>query len=135
MISSAGHQQKSPSLLLFVCAFIFVYSPSASAQFKAWIMSKLPDTLEGLGVDSKGNIYASLFHTGEVVMLKQDGSYDHIAWVPSKEESGNGDLSGLDLDRQDNIYVAYKAHSIFSVRLISASFTQSARMLIARLSA
>jgi hypothetical protein len=127
MISSAGHQQKSPSLLLFVCAFIFVYSPSASAQFKAWIMSKLPDTLEGLGVDSKGNIYASLFHTGEVVMLKQDGSYDHIAWVPSKEESGNGDLSGLDLDRQDNLYVAYKAHSKYDPGDLRSPFHPSCR--------
>lgn len=74
-------------------------------------MAKLPDTPEGLGIDSKGNIYATQFHTGEVVMLKDDGSYEHIAWVPSREESGKGDLSGLDLDGQDNIYVAYKAHS------------------------
>jgi hypothetical protein len=42
-------------------------------------------------------------------MLKDDGSYDHIAWVPSKEESGKGDLIGLDLDldQAGNIYVAY----------------------------
>jgi sugar lactone lactonase YvrE len=44
-------------------------------------------------------------------MLKDDGSYDHIAWVPSKEESGNGDLIGLDLDQAGNIYVAYTGHS------------------------
>jgi len=74
-------------------------------------MAKLPDTPEGLGIDSKGNIYATLFHTGEVVMLKGDGSYDHIAWVSSREESGKGDLIGLDLDKGDNIYVAYKADS------------------------
>ena len=55
-------------------------------------MAKLPDTPEGLGVDSHGNLYATLMHIGEVVMLKDDGSYDHIAWVPSKEESGKGDL-------------------------------------------
>ena len=60
----------------------------ASAEFKAWVMAKLPDTPEGLGIDSKGNIYATLLHSGEVVMLKDDGGYDHIAWVPSKEESG-----------------------------------------------
>jgi hypothetical protein len=29
-------------------------------------------------------------------MLKDDGSYEHIAWVPTKEESGKGDLIGLD---------------------------------------
>lgn len=39
-------------------------------------------------------------------------SYDQIAWVPSKEESGKGGLLvGLDLDNADNIYVAYKAGS------------------------
>jgi sugar lactone lactonase YvrE len=108
MISSAGHQRKSPSLLLFVFAFIFAYSPSASAQ-------------------TKGNIYASLFHTGEVVMLNEDGSYDHIAWVPSKEESGKGDLSGLDLDRQDNIYVAYKAHSKYDPGDLRSPFHPSCR--------
>jgi hypothetical protein len=33
-------------------------------------------------------------HIGEVVMVKEHGSYDHIAWVPSREESGKGDLMG-----------------------------------------
>jgi hypothetical protein len=40
------------------------------------------------GVDSHGNLYATLMHIGEVVRLNDKGSYDHIAWVPSKEESG-----------------------------------------------
>jgi sugar lactone lactonase YvrE len=87
--------------------------PPAAAQFKAWIVAKLPDTPEGLGIDSHGNLYATLLimHIGEIVMLKDDGSYDHIAWVPSKEESGKGDLIGLDLDQSGNIYVAYTGHS------------------------
>jgi deoxyhypusine synthase len=34
--------------------------PPASAQFKAWVMAKLPERPWGLGVDSKGNIYTSL---------------------------------------------------------------------------
>lgn len=33
----------------------------------------------GLGVDSKGNIYTFLLETGEVVRVKDDGSYEHIA--------------------------------------------------------
>jgi hypothetical protein len=66
-------------------------------------MAKLPDRTWGLGVDSMGNIYTSLPLTGEVVVLKDDGTYDHIAWVPSKEESGK-DLIGLvGLDEADNI--------------------------------
>ncbi len=97
---------------LIGCALFFAAAaPPCPAQFKAWVMAKLPDTPEGLGIDSKGNIYATLMHTGEVVMLKNGGGYDHIAWVPSKEESGKGDLIGLDLDQSDNIYVAYTGHS------------------------
>ena len=75
-------------------------------------MAKFPDRPWGLGIDSKGNIYTSLIDTGEVVMLKDDGTYDHIAWVPSKEESGKGGLlAGIDLDKADNVYVIYKAGS------------------------
>jgi len=44
---------------------------------------------------------------GAVVLLKDDGTYEHIAWVPSKEESGQGQLIGMDVDAQDNIYIAY----------------------------
>src|SRR6202162_5135525 len=97
---------------LISCTLFFVAAcQPASAQFKAWVMTKLPDTPEGLGSDSNGNIYATLIHIGEVVMLKDDGSYDHVAWVPSKEESGKGDLIGLDLDKANKIYVGSKAHS------------------------
>src|SRR5471030_1546028 len=85
--------QRLRAFSLISCAFLFtVAPPPATAQFKVWVMAKLPDTPEGLGVDSHGNLYATLMHIGEVVMLKDDGSYDHIAWVPSKEESGKGDL-------------------------------------------
>lgn len=100
-------------MLFCLCAawFLAADAPPVSAQFKAWVMAKLPDTPEGLGTDSKGNYYASLVHAGEVVMLKDDGGYEHVAWVPSKEESGKGLLLGLEFDKDDNIYVAYVAHS------------------------
>jgi sugar lactone lactonase YvrE len=113
---------------LIGCALFFTAAPPpAAAQFKSWVMAKLPDTPEGLGIDSKGNIYTTLFHTGEVVMLKDDGSYDHIAWVPSREESGKGDLIGLDLDKGDNIYVAYKAHSKYDATDLANPFHPSCR--------
>lgn len=127
MSSSASREQKFPAFLIFVVALVFSYSPSASAQFKAWVAAKLPDTPEGLGIDLQGNIYAALFHTGEVVMLKADGSYEHVAWVPSKEESGKGDLSGLDLDRRGNIYVAYKAHSKYDAGDLHSPFHAACR--------
>ena len=62
---------------LMSCALFFaVAPPPAAAQFKAWVMVKLPYTPEGLGVDSHGNLYATLMHIGEVVMLKDDGRSD-----------------------------------------------------------
>ena len=114
MVQSGARKKECLRILFWLipCALLFTAAPSpAAAQFKAWVMAKLPDTPEGLGVDSHGNLYATLMHIGEVVMLKDDGSYDHIAWVPSQEDSGNGDLIGLDLDRSGNIYVAYTGHS------------------------
>ena len=79
--------------------------------FRAWVYTQLPDTPEGLGVDSQGNLYASLFHTGEIVQLTEDGQYVHIAWIPSEEDSGKGHVLGLESDKDDNLYVAYKARS------------------------
>ena len=72
------------------------------AAFKAWVYTQLPDTPEGLGVDSQGNLYASLFHTGEIVQLKEDGQYVHIAWIPSEEDSGKGHVLGIESDKDDN---------------------------------
>jgi sugar lactone lactonase YvrE len=101
--------------------------PPASAQFKAWVMAKLPERPWGLGVDSKGNIYTSLPLTGEVVVLKDDGTYDHIAWVPSKEESGK-DLIGLvGVDKADSIYVFDKAHSKYDEEDLTNPFHPACR--------
>lgn len=99
----------------------------ASGQFKAWVMAKLPDTPEGMAVDSKGNLYTTLLHTDEVIMLKENGSYDHVAWVPSKEEAGSGDLVGLDFDKAGNIYVAFKGHSKYDANDFANPFHPSCR--------
>jgi sugar lactone lactonase YvrE len=74
---------------------------------KIWNYTKLPDTPEGVCVDSQKNLYASLHHIGEVVLLKADGSFEHVAWVPSQGESGQGEIYGMEVDQNDNIYVAY----------------------------
>jgi len=98
---------------LIGCAWLFAQTPTpASPEFKTWVMAEFPDLPWGLGIDSKGNIYTSLVTSNEVVMLKNDGSYDHVAWVPSKEEAGKGGLiAGIDLDGENNIYVIFKASS------------------------
>ena len=79
--------------------------------FSARVYTQLPDTPEGIGVDSQGNLYASLFNTGEIVQLKEDGQYVHIAWVPTEADSGKGHVLGLASDKDDNVFVAYKARS------------------------
>jgi Mal s 1 allergenic protein-like len=122
MASPATTPRKLVLLPISLFSLMLAYAPTATAQFKAWVMAKLPDTPEGLGIDSKGDIYAALFHSGEVVMLKDDGSYEHIAWVPSKEERGKGDLSGLDVDERGNIYVAYKAFSKYDAGDLHSPF-------------
>ena len=65
-------------------------SEAPAETFSARIYTQLPDTPEGIGVDSQGNLYASLFNTGEIVQLKEDGQYVHIAWVPTEADSGQG---------------------------------------------
>jgi sugar lactone lactonase YvrE len=74
---------------------------------KIWNYTKLPAAPEGVCVDSKKNLYATLHNTGEVVLLKGDGSFEHVAWVPSKEETGQGEIYGIEADKDDNLYVAY----------------------------
>jgi sugar lactone lactonase YvrE len=128
MSQPALRKQKPLMFCLIGLAWFLAFAVSpASAQFKAWVMAKLPDTPEGMAVDSKGNLYATLLHTDEVIMLKEDGSYDHVAWVPSKEESGRGDLIGLDFDKAGNLYVAYKAHSKYDATDLADPFHPSCR--------
>lgn len=79
-------------------------------EYSASVYVRLPDTPEGLCTDTQGNLYASLFHTGQIVQL-DDGQYAHVAWIPSIAESGNGYVLGLASDIEDNLYVAYKARS------------------------
>jgi sugar lactone lactonase YvrE len=98
-------------LSVIVGLWLIAAPPPADAKFRSWVMAKLPDTPEGLAVDSKGHLFATLANIGEVVELKEDGSYEHVAWVPSREESGHGVLLGLDVDKGDNLYVAYTARS------------------------
>lgn len=102
----------------FVCylltlSLIILITPNLtfSGDFKMWVYATLPEAPEGVCIDSKNNLYATMALIGEVVLIKDDGSYEHVAWVPSKEESGQGEIYGLDVDTEDNIYVAYAQHS------------------------
>lgn len=130
MFNSASHKGKRltvPFFLIGCAGFLAAAAPPASAQFKAWVMAKLPDRPWGLGIDSKGNIYTSLPLTGEVVMLKDDGTYEHIAWVPSKEESGKDLIGMAGLDKADNIYVVDKAHSKYDEEDLTNPFHPACR--------
>jgi sugar lactone lactonase YvrE len=103
------------SFALALAIIIFLDPGHIFAEdFKAWVYTKLPDTPEGLCVDSKGNLYASLVHTGQVVKLENDGNFTHVAWVPSEKDKGKGAVYGMDTDSEDNIYIAYFEHSKYS---------------------
>lgn len=85
--------------------------PSSAETPPIWVQAKLPAAPEGLCLDSKKNLYVTLHNTGEVVRIKQDGSFEHVAWVPSKEESGQGEIYGIEADANDNLYVVYLQNS------------------------
>jgi len=98
--------------LLTISLTIFLIPTLAfSGDSKMWVYATLSSPPEGVCIDSNKNLYATLALTGEVVLIKDDGSYEHVAWIPSKEESGQGEIYGLDVDTEDNIYVAYNQHS------------------------
>ncbi len=73
MVGSVARKKEWLRILFWLipCTLLFTAAPPpVAAQFKAWVMAKLPDTPEGLGVDSHGDLYATLMHIGEVVMVK-----------------------------------------------------------------
>jgi sugar lactone lactonase YvrE len=91
--------------------WVAVASAAATAEYKAWVLATFDDTPEGLAVDSNGNIYATLFHTGRIIKLTPDGKKEVIAVVPSEKDALKGDTVGIDLDKDGNIYVAFKQTS------------------------
>ncbi len=105
-----GKQTHGLTIILVIILFLLpAFALGADSTMKVY--SKLPSAPEGLCLDSKGNLYASMPHIGEVVLLKADGSYDHVAWVPSKADSGKGEVFGIDVDKDDNIIAAYVEYS------------------------
>ncbi len=100
-------------ILIATIALIGFLAPrlTFAEEAKIWTYTKLPGAPEGVCVDSKKNLYATLHNMGEVVLLKGDGSFEHIAYVPAKEEIGQGEIYGIEADKDDNLYVAYVQNS------------------------
>jgi hypothetical protein len=65
-------------------------------------LANLPDTPEGLELNSKGNRYATLVHLGEVIMIKDDGT----AGEPVPLPSGFSVVDGIEHDAKGNIFVS-----------------------------
>jgi len=107
------YRVKQTHALAISLVFILLFLPALAlgADSTMRVYSKLPSSPEGLCLDSKANLYASMPHIGQVVLLKTDGSYDHVAWVPSKADSGKGEIFGIDVDKNDNIIVTYVEYS------------------------
>lgn len=75
------------------------------------VYTKLPGVPEGVCIDHNNNLFAGVAFTNELVKLKNDETYEHVAWIPSKEETGKGMLIGIEADDQGMIYAAYKEHT------------------------
>ena len=107
------YRVKQTHALAISLVFILLFLPALAlgADSTMRVYSKLPSSPEGLCLDSKANLYASMPHIGQVVLLNADGSYDHVAWVPSKADSGKGEVFGIDVDQDDNIIVTYVEYS------------------------
>lgn len=114
----AGHRQQSAIWthclipapwreMGFALLFLLVPILALGGEPTVKIHAKLPAAPEGLCLDSKKNLYASMPSRNEVVLVNRDGSYEHVAWVPSKEDVGKGEIFGMEVDKDDNIYVAY----------------------------
>jgi sugar lactone lactonase YvrE len=100
-----------PVVAILILFGLVMNRPVFAEETKVSVFTKLPGVPEGLCIDSKKNLYATVSFTGELVKLNSDGTFDHIAWVPSKEDSGKGQLIGIEADKDDNIYAAYKEFS------------------------
>jgi len=86
MLKSPLHKRTLLTVLfhLISCGgFLAVAVPPASAQFKAWVMAKLPERPWGVAVDSKGNIYTTETYRGQRV---QRFVYKGLAPVTSKDQ-------------------------------------------------
>jgi sugar lactone lactonase YvrE len=92
-------------------ALMGLLAGSALADGTVKVYTKLPGVPEGVCVDRNNNLYAGVAYTNELVKLKDDGTYVHVAWIPSKEETGKGMLIGIEADDQGMIYAAYKEHA------------------------
>lgn len=103
------HYPRRPQWRAIGLAITFFILPAVALAGEATVKihSKLPAAPEGLCLDSKKNLYASMPSRNEVVLVNRDGSYQHVAWVPSKEDVGKGEIFGMEVDKDDNIYVAY----------------------------
>jgi sugar lactone lactonase YvrE len=92
-------------------SLIGLVAGSALADGAMKVYTKLPGVPEGVCIDHNNNLYAGVAFTNELVKLNDDGTYDHVAWIPSKEETGKGMLIGIEADDQGMIYAAYKEHT------------------------
>lgn len=81
--------------------------PGATSQYRAWILARLPGAPEGLAVDPRGVVFASIVQTGEIVRLDGHGGYQRVATVPAADLGGRGMTLGMAFARDGSLLVAY----------------------------
>ncbi|MEK6320580.1 MAG: hypothetical protein AABN33_02730 [Acidobacteriota bacterium] len=99
------------SIVAIIVMYVVVVAPASPADYRAWVFATFDDTPEGLAVDATGNIYTALFHSGKIMKVTPDGKKELVAVVPSEKDARKGETVGIDLDKDGNIYVAYKQNS------------------------
>jgi hypothetical protein len=100
-------------LLAVACTLVAASASAAEVETIALFDPVAFETPESIQVDRHGNIYISLFLTGEIRKITPDGTQSTFAFLPVHQEIqpcpnvvGVGAVAGIALDHEGNAYVS-----------------------------
>ena len=100
-----------PGLMLLCSCFGAIAAPptfpGATQHYRAWTLTHLSGSPEGLASDPQGRLFTALSDTGEILELDAHGGYRHVATVPNERLGPAGHTWGIEFDSRGNLYVAY----------------------------
>jgi sugar lactone lactonase YvrE len=109
--------------LAIACTFVAASASATKVKTITLFDPAVPETPESIQVDRHGNIYVSLARTGEIRTIAPDGTQSTLALLPlhpeiqpcQNVEGRLGNISGIALDHQGNVYVAVNSCSTADV--------------------